>query len=148
MGNAICIVIIILLIALFWYNQNTEHFDTYYNHDFGAYNVYKNEEKKPLSVDNASLEAKYQWGDRDVAGYTVYDKMYDAAVKEKNWTSDRDYGYRDVDTVDLDNVYDTKFSVLNNENELSNYNALDMYDPYVVQNVINGQKVSLAQKQY
>ena len=150
-GDLLCLIIVIFLVLLLWSrHQNatvTEKFDTYYNHDYGAYNVYKNEKLPIKTVEDASLKAKYQWSERDPLGYTLYDKMFDAVVEEKNATTDSDYGYRDTESG-LDNVYDTKFSTLDGRNELNNYKISDMHDPNIIQNIINGQKISLAQAQY
>ena len=129
----------------------TENFDTYMNHDVGAYLVYKNEYGySPYEVNgfkDASLIAKYMWAYKDVLGENVYDRMYEGVTREKNMISDPDYAYRE-DSYDLDNVYDTKFSIMNNDNELSRYSLTDMYDPNSIQTVVNDQLITLSQKQY
>ena len=151
-------------------SKNTqESFDTYRNHDIGAFTVYhqdnekneKNDSNRPsgnksgclnyqcpdLSFDPI-LKAKYNWQNRDKAGYTVYDKMYNNEAQEKIWGNDNEYSYREFDTWNLDNVYDLKFTVLDNDNLLSTYNKHDMDDPKKVQIMYNGQIITLAQKQY
>lgn len=150
----IAIILILLIYVIFIYPTivTSENFDTYRNHDFGAYEVYK-EEGDHLTVPQAALKAKYDWAERDVAGYTVYDRMYDDVTRQKIWASeankgDDEYGYRDVDLTDLNGVYDTKFSILDGENQLSTYHLGDMYDPNIVFTEVNGQKIYLAQKQY
>jgi hypothetical protein len=80
-------------------------------------------------------------------GDTVYEKMYDAVTMEKNENNDYEYAYRDTD-MGLDNVYDSKFTVLSNENEYANYNVKDMADPNIVQTFMNDEAITLAQKQY
>ena len=146
MSKTLALLVLIILILIFLRLKTPEHFDTYYNHDYGAYDVYKNEDLPVKTVNDAALKAKYQWSERDKMGDTVYEKMYDAAIMQKNNT-DYEYAYRDTD-LGLDNVYDSKFTVLNNENEYSNYNVKDMYDPNIVQTFMNNEAITLIQKQY
>lgn len=135
----ICLVLIFLLI----YN-NQENFDTYRNHDFGAYYVYKNSNAKingsPIkTVDQAALKAKYDWSQRDRLGNNVYDKMYDNSIQQKTW----DYGYKNIGM----DAHDTKFSTLG-ENQMATYKISDMLDPNSVYIKIRDQTITLAQKQY
>lgn len=167
--TALVIVLLIILVAyanvpLFTEPSTSEGFDTYHNHDFGAYDVYNNPANNnfgplgvntaigtntPRTVDDAALQARYEWSEKDPIGDTVYDKYYDSVVKEKNWGDDYEYGYRDLrGGSGLDNVYDTKFSTLGFDNQLSNYNPQDMFDPNPVQFMFNGQRITLSQKQY
>lgn len=158
-------ILILILIVYFIVNHDkisAEHFDTYRNHDFGAYYVYNDPNidllgnkkfnsctnKQDDNVNKAALIAKYDWSEKDPLGYNVYDYMYNNVVKQKIWGVDGEYGYRDVDTSDLDNVYDNKFSLLNNSNQMAEYNLSDMYDPNYVTTEFNGQTIYLSQKQY
>lgn len=149
---AICLVIF-LIIIIFNYNKQ-EHFDIYRNHDFGAYDVYKNSniklDNKPIkSVDQAVILAKYNWNNRDALGNTVYDKMYDNIIQQKVWNiNDDEYGYKNIDKKDLDDIYDSKFSVLDKNNEMAHYKMSDMVDKDSIEIQINGQTITLAQKQY
>jgi len=148
----IVIIIVIILVLIIIYNQQ-EHFDVYRNHDFGALDVYKNSNiqlnSKPISnYYDANLLAKYDWSTKDVLGYTVYDRMYDNLTHKKIWGDDYEYGYRDINTTDLNNVYDSKFSLLNESNQMANYKITDMADPNLVQAKFNGEVITLAQKQY
>src|SRR6185437_4903312 len=134
-GYAFLIVLIILIIVIWLWRGEQENFDTYRNHDFGAYYVYKNSNVKPITVDQAALQAKYNWSVRDVLGNTVYDQMYDGVVQAKNWSIDR----HDYDTQNLDNIYDSKFSIFNGESQLAEYKISDMLDKDSVRVIFNGQ---------
>ena|SRR5271170_5341232 len=145
----VCLIVSLIILMIYFNNQsnNEEQFDTYRNHDYGAYDEYKSKDNNCLTVDEAALKSKYIWSERDKAGYTVYDQYYNADTLQKSLTSDYEYGYRDVNPDD-DNVYDSKFSTLNNENELSRYKYQDMVDPNIIGTSFNGQNIYLAQKQH
>lgn len=151
----ILIAIVIILIYAYCIHSQSEHFDTYRNHDFGAYNVYKKTGVKlpeipgKSQIDQAQLLARYTWSERDPLGYDVYDRMYDAVVRETLNNGDPSYGRRDTNPA-LENpgVYDTKFSLMDGTNYDSDYNKLDMWDPNLVQTNFHGQQIVLSQKQY
>lgn len=152
----VILILLILLVIYYYISSESENFDTYMNHDIGAYLVYKNEygyvpkifgSKKINGLKDASLVAKYVWAKKDPLGENVYDRMYEGVVREQNMVSDDDYAYRDSD-INLDNVYDTKFSILDNENELSRYRVSDMKDNDSINMYVNGQLITLSQKQY
>lgn len=150
------LILILILSLIYLYKSGTEKFDTYRNHDEGAYNVYNSDFIIPKgnkletfgkkNVEDAALLSKYTWNVRDPEGNNVYDRYYEALTNEKN-NSDPDYSYRDTDN-DLNSVYDTKFSTLTNNNELATYPINCMQDQNHVQTVFNGEVITLVQEQY
>lgn len=138
----ICLAIIILLIILWVSNiwRVKENFDTYFNHDMGSYDVYKNTyPTKPKSLEDANLYAKYSWEEKDRDGRTVYDKYYEKYNFTIGGASpvDGEYAYRDISSLGEDNVYDEKFSLTNyvekdgfSNDNISNYHFIDMWDKH------------------
>lgn len=145
---------IVIVVLLIYATMRTEHFDTYRNHDFGAYEVYKsptgssfgNPPETIRTVDQAAQLARYTWSQKDPAGYDVYDRMYDAVVRGTLNNGDPGYSYRDI-SPGTDGVYDSKFSLMDG-NYFSGYNKFDMFDPMLVQTNFNGQQIVLSQKQF
>jgi len=81
------VLFILIIIILFWYfskSSKSEHFDTFYDHDQQAYYVYA-EQYPEIDMETTILKDKYQWAQRDKAGLTIYDKVY-----EKQLTDDHD----------------------------------------------------------
>lgn len=152
----IILIIILILYLIFIHNKyttvKTENYDVYRNHDMGSYDVYKSgflnqykEIKDAVKdgVKETALIAKYDWNQKDVLGNTVYDRYYEAFLREKE---SEEFTERAAD-YDLDNIYDTKFSLLDNETELSTYSKNEMVDT-PVETTFNGEKIYLSQKQY
>lgn len=96
--------------------DNTEGFDSHWNHDMGANKVYNTKwgwESLPTGEVNAdtpafhpmsdtSIDARYTWSDRDVLGLNVYDKQYEMDIHSK---------YRQSNDYHNDQgVHDTRFS--------------------------------------
>lgn len=132
------ILIVIFIIYIFILYKKNENFDVYRNYDFGAQEVYN----QPLP--KSELRARYTWSEKDILGNNVYDKMFENIVRKKIYGLDNEYAYRDINT----NVYDTKFSILDGNNQISQYKIDDMYDPNITQVEFNGQPITLSQKQY
>jgi len=117
------VVIVILLLVLYTVGiskSKAENFDTYYNHDIGAFDVYNQNKSdswqagfKPSNLEQANRYANYTWSERDPAGMTVYDKYYEDYTFEIGGANDQDKEYveREINTKDEDNVYDSKFSI-------------------------------------
>ena len=128
----ICLAIIFLLI-IFWVSKRGEHFDTYFNHDMGSYDVYKNTyPTKPKSLEDANLYAKYAWEEKDRDGRTVYDKYYEKYNFTIGGASpiDGEYAYRDISSLGEDNVYDEKFSRTDCQDNISYFHFIDMWDKH------------------
>ncbi len=141
---AVLIILIIIIIAIYL-NQNSEYFDTYRNHDIGAYEVYQTSDPEDkITINQAALKAKYDWSDRDPLGQTVYDIMYDNTIANTAWNGDSEYAYRDI----AEGVYSSKFSLLDGSNYFATYKEKDMYDSNPVQAVFGGETITLSQKQY
>lgn len=104
----ICLIIILLFIIL-TLKANAEHFDTYYKHDEGAYDVYKTAYPN-ITQEESRVQAKYNWADKSHAGYTVYDDVYEKTLLERNLKSN-DNEYNPGDYGDYDVRYDTKFTL-------------------------------------
>jgi hypothetical protein len=150
----IAALIIILLIFIVRYNF-TEHFDTYYNHDYGAQTVYERETGCTLPMKDTSLLAKYDWAEHDPLGLTVYDKYYEIYNFEEGaaQNADHEYAYRDIHSLGEDNVYDTKFmnTQLNpREDRISTFNWRDTCDrnPAKVYDWHSQEVDALSQKNY
>lgn len=98
--------------------SQSEHFDTYYNHDFGAQEVY--------GYDNtpaATLRAKYEWSEKNSStGMNVYDYMYENQVASDIYNDE----YQTLDAYATDNM------------------KLDRWPA----TVFNGEVITLAQKNY
>lgn len=61
-----------------------EHYDTYFNHDFGAQEVYGYN-----NTPAATLRAKYEWSEKDSStGMNVYDYMYENKVIEDSYNDE------------------------------------------------------------
>lgn len=61
-----------------------EHYDTYFNHDFGAQEVYGYN-----NTPAATLRAKYEWSEKDSStGMNVYDYMYENKVIEDTYNDE------------------------------------------------------------
>jgi hypothetical protein len=141
--------------------STTERFDTYYNHDFGADEVYAKDGMpgldgaKPKSIPEASQYARYAWNERDPDGRTVYDKYYEGYNYGIGGANDNDveYAYREVGSLGEDNVYDAKFSNLNlktQDNLLSGYHYKDMLDwqPATAYDFHSDELSAISQKNY
>lgn len=106
-----CAIIIALFIVLLAFlsksscsqDGGTEDFDTYYNHDMGIHSVYQKDDPD-VTVDESSLQAKYNWAGQDRKGYNVVDKYYEEETLEKNSAYDPLYMH-----YNEGNDYDTKF---------------------------------------
>jgi hypothetical protein len=107
--------------------EHSEAFDVYFNHDMGAYDVYRKEMDPDISVSDAILEAKYTWRDYDKRGQNYIDKFYEDTVLDKNMGFEPSF----VDSGSQDLEYDTKFSLADQDFEMkySSPNLLekDMY---------------------
>lgn len=148
---AAIVILILVIIGIFMPRGcgSREHFDTYHNHDIGSYTVYKSEGQNPQSVDQAAVQAKYTWSERDPSGMTVYDKMYENWATHQNYNpEDYSYGLRSVrDREGKDSYLDTKFEILDGENTDALYSYKDTYSKQPA-TVFNGQIISLSQKNY
>jgi hypothetical protein len=151
----LCILIVVILPSCPRVGKNMEHFDTYYNHDIGAYDVYISDPKgsfTPHSLQDANSYANYTWEERDPAGMTVYDKYYERLTNEKN-QGDYEYAYRDLNSTGEENVYDSKFSLNDDENRfyMCGLNCLlDMQDqsPATEYDYHSGETSVIVQKNY
>lgn len=109
----IVVLFIVLMMILTVYpsicggEESQEAFDVYYNHDMGAYDVYRREQNPDISVSDAILEAKYTWRDYDKRGENYIDKFYEDTVFNKNMGYEPSF----VDAGVQDLEYDTKFSL-------------------------------------
>ena len=136
--------IIALLLLLLWYlsfkdfdvknskdskDSPKENFDTYFNHDFGAHDVYDYDDKAvktenklydvpafhdkfkkhtPIGDMTSNLKAKYNWSKRDAEGYTVYDKYYINELKDEKYPRESLH----VNLGTASHAYNTKFDTL------------------------------------
>lgn len=108
----IIVLFIVLMMVLTVYpnicgSEESEAFDVYFNHDMGAYDVYKREQDPNISVSDAILEAKYAWRDQDKRGENYIDKFYEDTVMDKNAGYEPSF----VDSGAQDLEYDTKFAL-------------------------------------
>lgn len=87
--------------------ESQEAFDVYFNHDMGAYDVYKREQDPDISVSDAILEAKYSWRDYDKRGENYIDKFYEETVLDKNAGYEPSF----VDSGVQNLEYDSKFAL-------------------------------------
>lgn len=88
-------------------NEENENFDVYFNHDMGAYDVYKREQNPNVTVNDAILEAKYTWRDYDKRGENYIDKFYEETTLDKNAGYEPSF----VDSNSQNLEYDTKFAL-------------------------------------
>lgn len=141
-------VIIVLIVVLLMYSDTqTENFDVYNNHTFGAEDVYNEELSKDngkIDFTGAKLLSKYTWSDKDPLGMNVYDKYYEATVNEKN------YGDETPRKTGYVGPYDTKFETqpFNPPANIGSYNLRDMYDHDPVYMTFMGEPIVLAQANY
>lgn len=159
------IAVVVLILILFIYmglpyikKAHGENFDTYYNHDIGAQEVYEKQndndfsselntkDLKKISLTDAGLKAKYDWSKKDLNGYNVYDKYYEN-VERANYGDS--FGLPGVTESDS-HGYDSKF----NKAEYANYRISDMESQTPIEvtandiNVIGAEKIRLVQKEY
>lgn len=155
---ALVVILMLLIFALFapkdcWpLKSNKEHFDTYMNHDIGAYEIYERDGyagKKPKNVSEAGLWSKYSWRDKDRLGANVFDKMYEEWAQKQNYApEDSEYAQRSVDSAGEKDAYlDMKFGNAGGDNLLAIYSYQDMQS-LQPGTVFNGQVITLAQKNY
>ncbi len=107
--------ILILLLFLFIITKPNEHFDTYWNHTIYAQDVYSksaNQEQKDASnrLDDTELLAKYTWNNKSRDGMQLYDHVYEAALVH-------DDNYSQFATFEENQVPDQNklFTVVNGE---------------------------------
>jgi hypothetical protein len=167
---ALLVVLILVIIGIAAQPSKQEKFNTYFNQDEGAYDIYSKtgmaglNNKKPKSVSDAGEYAKYAWNERDRNGLNIYDKYYEvynstAASNE----ADATYARRDVGDAGEENVYDMKFSVLGttntvdrkmgvppNDNLLGVYHWPDMQDrnPALAYDINSDDLQVISQKNY
>lgn len=69
-------IIVSIIVFLYFIKMlpKAENFDTYYNHSFGAQDIYGG------TLKAAEMEAKYRWHEKDSDGLNVYDKFYEKNV--------------------------------------------------------------------
>jgi hypothetical protein len=130
---SLIVILLLLLVVIFPYIDpspgslmaaNHEKFDTYFNHDFAASEIYEDP-----NVERAALYAKYAWSERDRAGFNVYDRAYDR-LQGALAGRDYEYPYRDIGAAGEENVYDSRFQLLDGRNRFANFTAADMVDCY------------------
>jgi hypothetical protein len=139
--DALLLAFIIMCILLYiLFTTKTEGFDTYYNHDIGAYDVYNENTSpkwqtgfKPSNIEQANRYANYTWSERDPRGMTVYDQYYENYTLDMGGANDndREYAYRDIGAAGEDNVYDEKFS------NRDGYNLFFTYSPRYIADMVD-----------
>lgn len=158
------IAVLVVLVLLLWYayqSAGTERFDQYRNHDMAVETLYSDMGQigapNPDADKELALVAKYRWKERDRLGLTLYDKVYEAQADRESGTLinsdgaalgfDDQYVRRDVNPS-ADNVYDARFSTLDGDNFFSTYQITPMLDHNPAFAVMNGELVTMAQKNY
>jgi hypothetical protein len=147
--SLIVFALVVVLLIVLMCNQQTgsEHFDTYYNHDMGVYDLDPKYFKTPKE---ANRWAEYNWSLRDNLGRNVYDLMYEDTVLRNNYIP-QDVGYAERELAHpgmKDSYVNMEGQNLNPQyNTLGTYSYKDMAsaDPGIF---YNGQVVSLSQKNY
>lgn len=132
MALATVIAIVAVILLLYFMLSNRESFDTYHNHDFGAYEVYKREQPDVIprdepgykQVEAAARYALYTRREKDPKGLTVYDKYYEQLIKDK---------------------YNSGFA---NDLYPSASVLTSMMDNDPITTVVNGEVITLSQKNY
>jgi hypothetical protein len=168
--NVIFILVIFVFILILYSSfvnyandtQKLEGFDTYRNHDIGAYDVYRENDSdvwqtgfKPSNIEQANRYANYTWSEKDPVGMTVYDKYYEDYTFEIGGANERDqeYSYRDIGSTGEDNVYDAKFSISDGGSLIFAYGpqqVKDMidYDPAKAYDFHENEMSIISQKNY
>lgn len=156
--SLIVFLLILFIVQQLWISPealSTEHFDTYYNHDLGAQEIFERTTCEPWTTRDARLVSKYNWSERDKAGLTVFDKYYELYNFEvgaaKN--ADHEYAYRDIGSLGEENVYDTRFvntQLDPREDRISTFDWRDTCDrnPAKVYDWHSQEVDALAQKNY
>lgn len=118
-----------------------ENFDnTYHNYGDHAFNYYRT--RIPVkNVHQADRILEYRGYIPNIMGNNVYDHIYDQIIRKNNWNLN--------ETVnDMNDPYDTKFMILDGQNNLARYSLNGMYDPHPFYREFEGHKIVLAQKQF
>jgi hypothetical protein len=119
----IVVLFVILMIALPMcgsdaVTSSTEGFDTYFNHDIGAHDIYSLDNPK-LTVGESKLQAEYRWNDRDGEGENVYDKFYEGEVLQRNAGYEPTFG-------GMNSGYDYETQFKNGAQSGTGYNLSEM----------------------
>lgn len=100
------------------FGSRREHYDTYFNHDFGAQEVYGYD-----NTPDATLRAKYEWKEKDDStGMRVYDYVYENKVIADTYNDE----YMNVDAYPAGYMKTDKWPAT----------------------IFNGEVITLAQKNY
>lgn len=155
---AVLIFLLILIIIILSVTTNSEHFDTYWNHTFGAQDIYQTakdpqERAASKSKEATELLARYTWSEKAPSGMQVYDKYYEHDLLENASDLSVDPTYYERDTTT--NILDSRFQTLGydlrhdtNAGYLAQYNKQSMDDPSPLATFYNGEQITLSQKRY
>lgn len=157
---AIVLLVFILVVYVCWRNQNqqSEHFDTYWNHTIGAQEIYKDSKSSmqrdaSKRLDDTELLARYTWAQRSPDGQQLYDRVYESDLQQNGTEvyADPTYFARDLEGDYLSLKFQTMNTSAGDDqgpSAFAVYDKKDMLDNNPMFTVYNGEYIHLNQKSF